>query len=220
MCALVYHQIVRFRKPSLAIFANEFTLWSHFTTKIRPTVIVINSHYCEHCAYDCFFFFFRLSFFVLSLPQHRLFVFVYFFFARYSRLRMRLKYSAHVRFRHSIFSWFFSSTNSFFALQFFIFISLRVLLTCVWCQLWWLDCSDLKWNKEGEKKTVFNTFIYHAILLIRFVCINFAFNIRRKCWMILTVPAIAHIYNSFHQWRTVRFHFFSFPFHSTIFYLQ
>jgi hypothetical protein len=46
--ALVYHQIIRFGEATLAKFANKFTLWSHFTTEIGPTVVIIDSHYRKH----------------------------------------------------------------------------------------------------------------------------------------------------------------------------
>lgn len=48
MGALVYHQIIRFGEASLAKFAHKFTLWPHFTTEIRPTVVIIDSHYRKH----------------------------------------------------------------------------------------------------------------------------------------------------------------------------
>lgn len=49
--ALVDHQIVRFGEASLAILADEFALWSHLTTKVRPAIIVINSHHRKHCGW-------------------------------------------------------------------------------------------------------------------------------------------------------------------------
>lgn len=49
--ALVYHQIVRLGEAPLAELAGELALWSHLTTKVRPTIIVINSHHRKHCAY-------------------------------------------------------------------------------------------------------------------------------------------------------------------------
>ena len=54
--ALVNHQIVGFCKASLAEFAHKFTLWSHLTTKIRPTVVIINSHYRKHFSNFALFF--------------------------------------------------------------------------------------------------------------------------------------------------------------------
>lgn len=44
----VYHQIIGLRKPPLAIFANKFTLWSHFSSKLSATNFVVNLHYSEH----------------------------------------------------------------------------------------------------------------------------------------------------------------------------
>lgn len=63
MGALVYHQIIRFGEASLAEFAHEFALWSHFTTEIRPTVVIFNSHYRKHFGR---FFFLKLSRVLLS----------------------------------------------------------------------------------------------------------------------------------------------------------
>lgn len=48
MGSLVYHQIIRFGEASLAKFAHKFTLWSHLTAEIRPTIVIINSHYRKH----------------------------------------------------------------------------------------------------------------------------------------------------------------------------
>lgn len=42
------HQIIWFSKSSLTIFAYVFTLWTHFTAEVRPTIVVINSHNGEH----------------------------------------------------------------------------------------------------------------------------------------------------------------------------
>lgn len=61
--ALVNHQIVGFCKASLAEFAHKFTLWSHLTTKIRPTVVIINSHYRKHFSNFSFLFFFAIILF-------------------------------------------------------------------------------------------------------------------------------------------------------------
>lgn len=47
--ALVDHQVVGLGEPSLAELADELALWSHLTTKVRPTIIVINSHHRKHC---------------------------------------------------------------------------------------------------------------------------------------------------------------------------
>lgn len=49
---LVDHQIVGFGEASLAILADEFALWSHLTTKVRPAIIVINSHHRKHCGWS------------------------------------------------------------------------------------------------------------------------------------------------------------------------
>lgn len=46
--AFVDHQIVRFRKSSLTIFTNKLTFRSHFTSKIRPTIIAVDSHHRKH----------------------------------------------------------------------------------------------------------------------------------------------------------------------------
>lgn len=47
--ALVDHQVVRFGEAALAELADELALWSHLTTKVRPTIVVINSHHRKHC---------------------------------------------------------------------------------------------------------------------------------------------------------------------------
>lgn len=46
----VYHQIVGFGETPLAILANELTLRTHLATKVRPAVIIFDSHYSEHGA--------------------------------------------------------------------------------------------------------------------------------------------------------------------------
>lgn len=48
MSAFVNHQVVGLGEPSLAELTDEFTFWSHFATEIRPTIIIIDSHYGEH----------------------------------------------------------------------------------------------------------------------------------------------------------------------------
>lgn len=48
MGAFVDHQIVGFGETPLAVLADELALWSHFTTKVRPTVVVIDSHHRKH----------------------------------------------------------------------------------------------------------------------------------------------------------------------------
>lgn len=45
---LVYHQIVGFREPPLAVFTNEFALCSHFSPKLTAAHFVVNLHYSEH----------------------------------------------------------------------------------------------------------------------------------------------------------------------------
>lgn len=48
MSAFVNHQVVGLGEPSLAELTDEFTFWSHFATEIRPTIIIVDSHYGEH----------------------------------------------------------------------------------------------------------------------------------------------------------------------------
>lgn len=47
MGALVYHQVVGFGEPTLAILADELALWAQFTPKI-PGVILVDLHHGEH----------------------------------------------------------------------------------------------------------------------------------------------------------------------------
>jgi hypothetical protein len=62
---LVNHQVVGFGEASLAELAHEFTLWPHFTTEIRPTVVIINSHYRKHFGWLSFFVVVAASFSLL-----------------------------------------------------------------------------------------------------------------------------------------------------------
>lgn len=65
--ALVYHEVVRFGEAPLAVFTNELALGPHLPTEVRPTVIVINSHYRKHFAADS-------ALLLTSLCTHRLMV--------------------------------------------------------------------------------------------------------------------------------------------------
>lgn len=56
---LVYHQIIRFCKTPLAILANELTLRTHLAAEIRPTVIVVDSHYSKH--FDVYYLYFLFT---------------------------------------------------------------------------------------------------------------------------------------------------------------
>lgn len=47
---LVDHQIVRLRKPALAIFAYKFTFSAHFPAKLAATNVVVDLHNREHVA--------------------------------------------------------------------------------------------------------------------------------------------------------------------------
>lgn len=53
VCALMNHQIVWLCKSTLTVFANVFAFGSDFPAKIRPAIIVIDSHYSKHCENMC-----------------------------------------------------------------------------------------------------------------------------------------------------------------------
>jgi hypothetical protein len=85
---LVYHQVIWFGEASLTKFAHKFTLWSHLTTKIRPTVVIINSHYRKHFGFlnfQFFFFVFLIQSSTFALVDERwenVFVCVFGYFSR------------------------------------------------------------------------------------------------------------------------------------------
>lgn len=47
MGPFVYHQVVRFREPTLAVLADELAFWAQFASEI-PCVVLVNLHHGEH----------------------------------------------------------------------------------------------------------------------------------------------------------------------------
>lgn len=42
------HEVVRLGELPLAVLADEFVLWAHFSTELAPTNVVVNLYYRKH----------------------------------------------------------------------------------------------------------------------------------------------------------------------------